>query len=537
MGRLFALLTLSVVTLFGPAPGALAARNMQSIIQDDPHLEADPSAVLAQARMLGATTIKVWARWYLIAPHFKSRKRPRGFKAADPAAYPASSWAVYDEIVRQATAEGFTVDLDLGEGAPVWATGPGAPKDKPYYNWEPSPAEFGLFVKAVGTRYSGHYVPRGSTTPLPKVSVWSVWNEPNLGFELAPQGVGANHTIENSGRMYRALLSTAWRGLHETGHGKDTILIGELGPRGSTHFGVFAAMKPLIFMEALYCVDASDHPLRGFAAAIRGCPTTAAGSRRFRAQNPALFQASGLADHMWARWYTPVDDPQHDPNYAGLPDLPHFTRAVDAMQRAYGSIRRFPIYNTEFGYVTNPPNHSMPFVSPSTAAYYLNWAEYVSWRNPRIYDFDQYLLKDPMPDGHIPYNGWSAGLLDYHGKAKVTYAAWRMPLYLPVTSTRRSGSLEVWGCVRPAPFAISDTGLPQTAQIQYARGSSSSFTTIRKVTLTSTTNCYFDVHVSIPASGAVRLSWQYPSLDSQLGYFGPLKNRWVYSRSVKVTVR
>jgi hypothetical protein len=56
------------------------------------------------------------------------------------------------------------------------------------------------------------------------------------------------------------------------------------------------------------------------------------------------------------------------------------------MQRVYGSGKRFPIYD-EFGYLTDPPKHSTrrrPALAPSTAAYFLNWAEYISWRNPRI---------------------------------------------------------------------------------------------------------------------------------------------------------
>ena len=65
-------------------------------------------------------------------------------------------------------------------------------------------------------------------------------------------------------------------------------------------------MKPLVFMRALYCVDSRYRQLRGYAAAVRGCPTTAAGSRRFRAQNPGLFSQSGIALHFWSRWYAPT---------------------------------------------------------------------------------------------------------------------------------------------------------------------------------------------------------------------------------------
>ena len=67
--------------------------------------------------------------------------------------------------------------------------------------------------------------------------------------------------------------------------------------------------------------------------------------------------------------------------------LANLTRALDRIQRVYGSRKRFPIWNTEYGYLTSPPkhpDHKTPWVAPNTAAYYLNWAEYISWRNPRI---------------------------------------------------------------------------------------------------------------------------------------------------------
>ncbi len=54
-----------------------------------------------------------------------------------------------------------------------------------------------------------------------------------------------------------------------------------------------------------------------------------------------------------------------------------------------------------------------------------------------------------------------------------------MPLWLPVTSTRRGRTLEVWGDVRPAHFA----GPGQQVQIQFQRGGHGPFTTIKTVTI------------------------------------------------------
>ena len=102
--------------------------------------------------------------------------------------------------------------------------------------------------------------------------------------------------------MYRLLVDPAWTALHPTGHGSRHVSVGEIAPRGDVQpFGDFNGMWPLSFLRALYCVDSSYKQLRGTAAPLRGCPTTAAGSARFAAQNPALFQASGFSDHPYRR--------------------------------------------------------------------------------------------------------------------------------------------------------------------------------------------------------------------------------------------
>ena len=137
------------------------------------------------------------------------------------------------------------------------------------------------------------------------------------------------------------------------------MIWGELAPRDTgSRWGVFAGMAPLVFLRAMYCVDPSYRPLRGTAAAIRGCPSSAAGSRAFRARNPALFAAAGVSDHAYMRWYPPSDEQDPSPEFSSLGQIANLEHALDRLQRAYGSRRRFPIWNTEFGYITHPPKHS-----------------------------------------------------------------------------------------------------------------------------------------------------------------------------------
>jgi hypothetical protein len=545
------LAVISALAMIVPT-GATASSTQHAMIQDDGALIADPVGTLQRLRLLGADQIRVAVRWDAIAPKPTSRKRPAGFKASNPAAYPKARWGQLDTIVRDATQAGFGINFNVVGAIPRWAEGPGAPRNQPYPSgWKPSPSEYKAFVEAVGTRYSGNYDPAtgrtapGHPTDLPRVSMWSVWNEPDYGPSLSPQGLPGNLKVEHAPAMYRGLVDAAWSALHQTGHGRDTFLLGELAPRGEPNpeqpkltWGIFSGMKPLTFVRAMYCVDVHYKPLRGTAARLRDCPTNAAGSARFRGQHPALFAASGFSDHPYSRWYPPNVEAHPDPDYTVLAEIGNLTRALDKVTHVYHSSKRFPIWNTEYGYITSPPKHSPDgptkhiYVSQGTAAYYLNWAEYISYRNPRIQSFEQYLLRDPLPAlKSNDYGGYASGLLTYGNAQKTTYSAWRTPIYLPVTKTHPGRAVEVWGAARPVHFALSDVrGEAETVQIQFAPGSSSNYTTVRTVTVTDP-HGYFDAHVVFPGSGTVRTTWTYPADDLLLapGYA-------TYSRHVKITV-
>jgi hypothetical protein len=549
LAALFGVAVLAALLLALPAGRAIASTQQMSIMEDDPHLDVDPVGTLARMRLLGTQVVRVSVHWDWIAPSVTSAHAPRGFNASNPAAYSAARWNLWDTIATAAHEDGITVDFDLMGGAPRWAQGPGRPKGNHNDNWSPSASAFGAFVRAIGTRYSGTYTPPGASAPLPRVSFWTVWNEPDYGPSLAPQGVPGNLKVENSPRMYRGLLDAAWSGLNTTGHhtSTDTIAWGELAPRGESFWGVFSGMKPLTFLRALYCVDSRYHQLRGTAAKLRGCPTTAAASRRFRAQHPALFGASGVTDHPYMRWYKPNHEQNPDPvnhssttDYSSLGVIGNLTRALDRLQQTYGSRTRFPIYDTEFGYITSPPKRSpdptssvkVIYLSPDKAADYMNWAEYLSWRNPRLRSIEQYLLYDPVkPTRSNDFGGFASGLLTWDGVQKATYDAWRLPLYLPVTTEHGGHALEVWGCVRPAAFGGLDSGSAQTAEIQFAPGSTGQYATVDTVPV-STDSCYFDRHITFPSSGTVRLLYTYPTVEP-----APAGGVQVPSRSVAVTVR
>ena len=524
-----------------PPADAFASGRQLSVFEDDGHLQGNPEATLAILRSLGVGVIRVSVPWGRVAP----ASRPAHFQPSSPGD-PNYNWAIFDRIDRAARANGITADFTLDTPAPAWSLAAGVPAGGGLHGqWKPNAAEFGAFVRAAGARYSGRYTPAGDSSPLPKISFWAIWNEPNFGQDLGPQATKGSSVLY-APIMYRALLDAAWSSLKATGHSRDTVLIGSLAARGTRSRpsrsvpdgrpGNFGTTKPLQFVRALYCVDARNRPLRGSAASAENCPTNVSGSKRFRGAHPALFSATGFAVHPYPVNLPPGHLDSRDPDYAELGNLPHVTNVLDGVQRTYGSHRRYPIYITEYGYITNPPNRSNHYPSPATAAYWINWSEYLMWRNPRVATSMQFLLEDPNPRVNVPeFGGFADGLEFFGGKPKPAYNAYRMPLYLPSTRTRRGRALEVWGAVRPAHFAQLDTRATQRVQLQFQRGSRGTFTTVKTVAIGNPRG-YFDVTVRFPASGSVRLAWTSPPQTSP-SQTSPSQTSTLTSRTQKVTVR
>ena len=129
----------------------------------------------------------------------------------------------------------------------------------------------------------------------------------------------------------------------------------------------------------------------------------------------------------------------------------------------------------------------------------MNWAEYLSYENPQIASDDQYLLVDPVS------SAFSTGLELNNGVKLATYAAYRTPLFMPVTTATHATSLTVWGAVRPADVLVSRHVKPR-AMIQFQAASRGPWTTLQTVAIKNSRG-YFDVRVPFKQSGSVRIAW------------------------------
>jgi hypothetical protein len=500
-----------LVSSSSSSPGDHPARGpMESIFQDDQLLLYSPQPTVVKTldtlHGLGVDRVRVTVLWLAVAPAADATTEPSGFKASDPAAYGAAAWAPYDRLTKLAGARGIGVDFNVTAPGPLWAMGRPAPA-KYATHYRVNPTDFGQFVTAVGRRYSGTYAPPGSHgKPLPRVNYWSVWNEPNQPGWLAPQwgSVGGQRVMVSPG-IYRANLDAAYAALRSTGHttATDTILIGELAPEGSEATTAESPITPLPFLRTLYCLDGSYQPLRGPAAAGAGCPASGSPSA-FVSAHPALFEATGFAHHPYS-FFLPPSASMSDQNFAPLSDLPRLERTLDRIFAVYGVHRQLPLYFTEYGYETNPPN---PYrgVSLSKQAQYLDEAQYMAWKDPRVRAMAQFLLVDSAPDRSFPKGSigyWSTfqtGLQFLDGAHKPSFDAYRLPIYVPNPTFHSGGSLFVWAMLRPAP---NDT--LQHAQIQWSSGDRD-YRTIASVSTTDPSG-FLTTDVKPPGSGLLRVQW------------------------------
>lgn len=497
------------------------------MFQDDDHLVYAPTATVARTldtlAGLGVDRLRITVLWAAIAPGNTSPTPPAHFNGADPGAYPPGVWAPYDRIVTMAAARHIAVDFNLTAPGPLWAMGRAGPAIRLASHCQPSAADFGAFVTAVGRRYSGSYTHGGTT--VPRVDYWSIWNEPNQPGWLAPQwGAAAGVRAMNSPRLYRSYADAAFSALQKTGHvpATDTILIGELAPEGSEGTGEETPIPPLPFLRALYCVDSTYKPLQGAHAATLHCPVQPGREAAFVASHPALFDATGFAHHPYS-FFLPPTTSIADPNFAPLSDLSRLERALDAIFAGYGVHRRLPIYLTEYGYETNPPN---PFrgVSLQKQALYLNEAQYLAWSDPRVRALAQFLLYDSPPNKRYPKGSigyWSTfqtGLAYAGGAAKPSLAAYRLPLVIPQPAFARGHAVYIWGMLRPT----SGDGA-QRAAIQW-RSPGGSFRTADTVDVENGSGV-FATSTALPGSGLVRIAWASP------------RGATLYSREVGVKAR
>jgi hypothetical protein len=379
---------------------------------------------LAQMQALGVKALRVELNWYDVAPTPSSATKP-AFEATNPGLY---AWGEYDKLISEAQAKGWKVLLTVTSPVPRWAT---ANKKAPYVT-KPDPKDFQEFMTAVGLHFAS------------RVSLYSIWNEPNHPAFLLPQW-NTNGTPA-SPRIYRALYQAGYAGLQAAGETKPRLLFGETAPTGYTKVNykrekskaLLHDVAPLVFLREALCLN-SHYKKSGSCT-----PLT----------------ALGYAHHA----YTTAAGPLYKPSEQDDVTIGVLSRLSSALSKAFAAravTSNLPIYLTEFG-VQSKPNRYLG-VPVSQQVEFDAIAEKIAWANPRVAAFSQYLLSDD-PLGGKPGSsvnggtiGFQTGLEYLGGKPKPLYFGWPVPLVV----SKSGHSFSLWGLVRPTTGATKVTVLVQ----------------------------------------------------------------------------
>lgn len=422
-----------------PEPPA-APPAVVTIVQDDAELlHRTPQRIgrtLDDLRALGTDWVRVTAGWSVIAPDPGARTAPSGFDATDPDAYPDGAWDALDRLSRMVRERGMALNVDIAFWAPRWAS---ADRDEPGRDdrrrTAVDPAAYAAFAEAVARRY-------------PRAAAFTVWNEPNHNAFLLPQWT--RDGAPASPAVYREMLRAAVPRI-EAAAPDALVLIGATSSVGTAADPgrPTERMSPLTFARELACVDAD----------LRPTPTRTGCGAPF-----APLPGDGWSHHPYALDLPPdARDPR--PETVRIGDLDRLGDLLDGLHARGRTARRLPMYLTEFGYQTNPPDPTWD-VTTADQARWLPEAERIARADPRVRATSQFLVRDlpERPDAgdlKARWRDYQSGLRFEDGRAKPAHAAFA--LGLSVRRTTDPATIAIWGLVRPG------TG-PREAIVERRRG-------------------------------------------------------------------
>lgn len=456
------------------APAAHAASDQVSIIMDDDQFlyrgDRTMARTLVTARSLGAEAVRVTVLWRVVGEganltnaeigrlkgaknQAKARKQRARFKPADPHTYPTRNWDRYDNVVKQATQLGMKVYFTITGPGPAYGHHIAPPSQRANAGtFKPFPSRFRSFVEAVGKRYSGNFRDEnGIRRKLPRVALWSIWNEPNQPGWLSPQWETVDgQLVPASPALYRELYQAGRQGLQNSGHGNDVILLGETAPLGSPKRGPRNGLKPVPFLRELVCVAPNGTQYTGPDAARRHCDD-------FAKMGP--LKETGYAHHPYTKKAAPSVAPT-SPDDLTIANIGLLGRLLDTLSTQSGGkiAAGLPVLLTEFGYESNPPDtlNGIPLLKQ---AQYNELAEFQAYNEPRVQATTQFLIRDGAPLTQYPKGSrlywftYQSGLYNLKGRAKPAAFAYTFPF---VTFPAGLGTIGFWGEMRFQPNGSTD---------------------------------------------------------------------------------
>jgi hypothetical protein len=416
---LLLLMSVLLIAVGSFAPGAHAATFTRGFV-DDVWFDAPADGVslpswMTKTEATGAKFAQVEVDWISVEPNAPLP----GANLTSPAAA-QYDFSTIDQRVEQFERTGIQ-PVFLVTDAPRWAQGAGGTATEYAEGaYEPNDAALKNLAQALAERYSGTYPdPASAGHVLPRVRYMQAWGEANTNFHLAPQWTRVHgRTVNTGATLYRGLLNAFYAGV-KAGARSDVVISTGMEGYGDAAFTGLQRTHPVTFLENLLCLNASLKRLK--------C-----------AGGPAHFDVLA-ADPYEA--FAPTTQ-AISPFDASAPDLSRLTKAVKAGVKAGTLLPHTtkPLWVTEFGYDSNPPNPSA--VSTATQAKWLEEAFYIFWHEG-VSTALWYLVRDQTP----PYSqNYFSGVYFRNGTPKPSLTAYRFPF---VIMTPTGGKPQAWG-IAPA---------------------------------------------------------------------------------------
>ena len=208
-------------------------------------------------------------------------------------------------------------------------------------------------------------------------------------------------------------------------------------------------MPPITFVQGLACVDQNLSPLN---------TSQCAGYQPL--------QADGYADHPYSMNTSPATQ-SSDPLDVPLASTGRLETLLNELYQRGRITSDLSLYDTEYGYDTNPPDPYAPF-TPEQQAQFVGWSTYLAWRDSDTDMFSQFLLRDSPPGPGRPgsrayWNSYQTGLYYANGQPKPAAQAFKITLWAQRLLGQGSPLVLLFGRV-PAGSQ------PQTVQVQIQSG-------------------------------------------------------------------
>jgi hypothetical protein len=490
------------------AGSPLPQRTLQTTIQDDAVLlhgsDSSVKSAIDQIAALGFNYVRLTASWSAIAPQSASLQMPGPpFDPSNSLTYPYSGFHNLDRAVVDAHQAGLKVMIDIAFWAPRWAVPFGSPGGENRY--EPNTTLFGDFAEAVANRYDGGYLYSADhSVHLPAVQLYTVWNEPNQSEFLQPQWRRTSTGwVAESPHIYRGMYDAAYAQIKRVDPA-NKVLIGATSANGSPTPGQ-GSVPPIDFVKGLACVGEHLQPLN---------------TPQCAGYQP--LQADGYANHPYSLSTTPATSAAN-PEDVPLADTARLETLLTELYLAGRITTDLPLYDTEYGYATNPPDPYAPF-TPTQQAQFVGWSTYLAWRDPRTVMFSQFLLRDSIPGPGKPgtreyWSPYQTGLYYANGQPKPAAQAFRVTLWAQRLLGPASPLVLLFG------KAPAGTGGRQIVQVQSLSPSGATWDPVPtllpscagQAEFLTNNDGYFSTTAPLLGASTYRLAWLDPSGQWQYG--------------------